>query len=306
MKPTWTLTALGLVTGTLVGALGYAQLFASAEVPAVPSGTTAAADAPALSAPPASVPPASAPVAKVTAATAPVVPSAPVVAAAPEPTADPRVATLLAAWRDAEARLADLQARLVQVEQTLAGRIAAGDTSLDRPTAPRTPDERRTTLVAAGVDAGLADDIIWQEARLELDRLTLRDRAVREGWIGTDRYREEAGQLGGEARPLRDEIGDLAYDRYLYLTGEDNRVAVAAVLPGSAAEGVGLQAGDLIESYAGERMYAADALRDGTTQGESGELVPVRVRRGRGIVEVWVPRGPLGIRLDMTRAEPLP
>jgi hypothetical protein len=243
---------------------------------------------------------------KVTAVSAPVVPSAPVVAAAPEPTADPRVATLLAAWRDAEARLADLQARLVQVEQTLAGRIAAGDPGMDRPTAPRTPDERRSALVAAGVDAGLAEDIIWQEARLELERLALRDRAVREGWIGTDRYREASGQLGGEPRPLREEIGDLAYDRYLYLTGEDNRVAVAAVIPGSAAEAAGLQAGDLIESYAGERMYAADALRDGTTQGESGELVPVRVRRGRGIVEAWVPRGPLGIRLDMTRAEPLP
>jgi membrane-associated protease RseP (regulator of RpoE activity) len=306
MKPTWTLAALGFVTGTLVGALGYGQLFASAEVPAVSSGTTAADSAPAVAAPPASAPPASASVAKVTAASAPGVPSAPVVAAPREPTADPRVATLLAAWRNAEARLADLQARLVQVEQTLAGRIAAGDTGLDRPTAPRTPDERRTTLVAAGVDAGLADDIIWQEARLELDRLTLRDRAVREGWIGTDRYREASGQLGGEPRPLREEIGDRAYDRYLYLTGEDNRVAVAAVIPGSAAEAAGLQAGDLIESYAGERMYAADALRDGTTQGESGELVPVRVRRGRGIVEAWVPRGPLGIRLDMTRAEPLP
>ncbi len=301
MKPTWTLTALGFVTGTLIGALGYGQLFASAEVPAVPSGHTAAVSAPALSAPPASVA-----VVTVTAGPAPAAPSTPVVAAAVEPTADPRVATLLAAWRDADARLADLQARLVQVEQTLAGRIAAGDTGLDRPTAPRTPDERRSALVAAGVDAGLADDIIWQEARLELDRLTLRDRAVREGWIGTDRYREASGELGGESRPLRDEIGDLAYDRYLYLTGEDNRVTVAAVIPGSAAEAAGLQAGDLIESYAGERMYAADALRDGTTQGESGELVPVRVRRGRGIIEAWVPRGPLGIRLDMTRVEPLP
>jgi len=303
MKPTWTLTALGFLTGTLIGALGYGQLMASAEVSVAPSGTTAADTAPAASAAPV---PAPAPVAKVTAAPVPDVPTAARVVATPEPMADPRVATLLAAWRDAEARLADLQARLVQVEQTLVGRMAAGDPELDRPTAPRTPDERRTTLVAAGVDAGLAEDIIWQEARLELDRLTLRDRAVREGWIGTDRYREAAGQLGGEARPLRDEIGDLAYDRYLYLTGEDNRVAVAAVIPGSAAEAAGLQAGDLIESYAGERMYAADALRDGTTQGESGALVPVRVRRGRGIVEAWVPRGPLGIRLDMTRVEPLP
>jgi hypothetical protein len=220
------------------------------------------------------------------------------------PPADPRIASALAAWRSAEARISDLQVRLANLEQVLADRDRGAQS--DRPKAPRTPDERRKALVAAGVDPGLADDILWRESRLELDRLNLRDLAVREGWIGTDRYREERNQIAGEDRSLREEIGDTAWDRYLYGTGKDNRIAVSAVISGSAAEAAGLQPGDLIESYAGDRPFRFAELRDATTQGESGELVAVRVKRAGGVVDIWVPRGPLGIRMEMTRAEPVP
>jgi membrane-associated protease RseP (regulator of RpoE activity) len=194
------------------------------------------------------------------------------------------------------------------VERTLAARPAAAGTPPDddRPTPPRTPEDRRRVLVEAGVDGGLAEDILWQEGRLELDRLTLRDQAVREGWIGTDRYRDELGRLGETDRSTREQIGDPLWDRYLYLAGEDNRVRIESVIPGSAAESAGLKPGDLIESYAGERLFAYPELRDATTAGEGGEPVAVRVRRGRGVQELWVPRGPLGVRLGTGRAEPLP
>lgn len=218
--------------------------------------------------------------------------------------ADPRIESALAAWRSAEVRIADLQARLGKLERTLADLDRAGRP--DRPQSPSTPDERRKAMVAAGVDPALADDILWRESRLELERLNLRDLAVREGWIGSDRYRDELNQLAGEDRSVREEIGDTAWDRYLYNTGGDNRVAVAAVIQGSAAEGAGLRPGDLVESYAGERVFGFAELRDATTEGESGELVAVRVRRGGGVVDLWVPRGPLGVRMEMSRAEPVP
>jgi len=220
------------------------------------------------------------------------------------PPVDPRLEFALTALRAAEARIADLQARLANLERALAEQDRAEQP--DRPKGPRTPDERRDALVSAGVDRGLADDILWRESRLELDRLNLRDLAVREGWIGSDRYRDELNQLAGEDRSVREEIGDAAWDRYLYNTGGDNRVAVAAVIQGSAAEGAGLRPGDLVESYAGERVFGFAELRDATTEGESGELVAVRVRRGGGVVDLWVPRGPLGVRMEMSRAEPVP
>ncbi len=210
-----------------------------------------------------------------------------------------------------QSQLADLQVRLASVEQTLervlsASAKAASTADSDRPLAPRTQDERRVALLAAGVDLGLAEDLMFREAQQSLERLALRDQATREGWIGTEQYREELGRVNADARSLREEIGDGIYDRYLYATGEDNRVAVASVIPGSAAEAAGLQAGDLIESYADERLFRYSELRRKTTEGEYGELVPVRVRRGTRLIEAWIPRGPLGVTLDSARVEPLP
>lgn len=299
MKPVWILPLLGFLSGALLGALalgdraaperrvdqapaadlsaptGQASAFGVGGVPPVPVGTPTTG---AMVESPAPLP--------------------------VGPPVDPRLESALTAWRAAEARIADLQARLANLERAMAERDQA--VQPDRPKGPSTPDERRDALVSAGVDRGLADDILGRESRLELDRLNLRDLAVREGWIGSDRYRDELNALAGEERSVRDEIGDTAWDRYLYDTGADNRVAVSAVIPGSVAEAAGLQPGDLVESYAGERLFGFAELRDATTQGESGELVPIRVKRGGAVVEAWVPRGPLGVRMEMTRADPVP
>jgi membrane-associated protease RseP (regulator of RpoE activity) len=221
---------------------------------------------------------------------------------------DPRLETALAGWRRLESEVTSLQARLASVERALAARPAQDETpsDSDRPTSPRTADERREALVASGVDPVLAEDIIWRDSRLELDRLNLRDLAIREGWMGTDRYRDELRAISGDERSMRDDIGDDAWDRYLFTTGEDNRVGVRSVIPGSAAEAAGLRPGDLIEAYAGERLFNFGEIREATTEGEAGELVPVQVRRGGAIVEAWVPRGPLGVQMESDRVAPLP
>ena len=295
MKPTWALTTLGFAAGTVFGALALGDL--SPPVTAPTTETVSVARAPEISSDPG-------PALSVQAPADP----PPSVAIGPEtpaaPAEDPRVTAVLASWRAAEARIADLQARLVNVERTLAERFQTENS--ERPKAPKTADERRDVLVAAGVTASLADDIVWRESRIELERLNLRDQASREGWMGSDRYREALNALSEEGGSLREEIGDSAWDRYLYLTGEDNRVAVSSVIPGSAAEAAGLQPGDLIESYAGGQPFGYNDLRQATTEGEKGELVAVRIRRGDRLIDAWVPRGPLGVRLGMTRAEPLP
>lgn len=293
MKPTWALAILGFAAGTLFGALAFGERTAPDPVGSTELDTGVAPEV---------VPrPGIANMVKVAPEPAP--PEAPAAAAA-APAEDPQVAAALASWRAAEARIADLQARLANVERTLADRLAAEEP--ERPKAPQSLDDRRDVLVAAGVSPGLADEIVWREARVELERLNLRDQAVREGWMGSDRYRETLNALGEDGGSLREEIGDSAWDRYLYLTGEDNRVAISSVIPGSAAEAAGLQPGDLIESYAGGQPFRFSELRQATTEGEKGELVAVRIRRGGRLIDAWVPRGPLGVRLGMARAEPLP
>lgn len=210
-----------------------------------------------------------------------------------------------------ETQVTDLRVRLASVEQAL-NRVlsasAATARAIDetRPPAPRTAEERRGALVAAGVEPGLAEDLVLKEAQRSLERLSLRDQAIREGWVGNAQYREELARINADARSLREEIGDDTYDRYLYATGADNRVKVDSVIPGSAAEIAGLQAGDLIESYADERLFDFSELRSKTTEGEYGEQVPVQVRRAGRVIETWVPRGPLGVTLNSARVGPAP
>jgi membrane-associated protease RseP (regulator of RpoE activity) len=208
-----------------------------------------------------------------------------------------------------ESQITDLRVRLSSVEQTLNRVLSSTSTAASavddiRPPAPRTAEERRGALVAAGVDPGLAEDLVLREAQRSLERLSLRDQAIREGWLGSAEYREELSRINADARSLREEIGDEIYDNYLFATGEDNRVKIDSVIPGSAAEIAGLQPGDLIESYADERLFDFSELRGKTTEGAYGEQVAVRVRRAGRLVETWIPRGPLGVTLGSARVDP--
>ena len=213
------------------------------------------------------------------------------------------------ALKSLESQITDLRVRLSSVEQSLTRVLNASETAAKaadetRPPAPRTAEERRGALVAAGVDPGLAEDLVLREAQRSLERLSLRDQAIREGWLGSAEYREELSRINADARSLREEIGDEIYDRYLFATGEENRVKIDSVIPGSAAEIAGLQPGDLIEAYAEERLFDFSELRRKTTEGEYGEQVAVRVRRGGRVMETWIPRGPLGVTLNSARVEP--
>lgn len=143
-----------------------------------------------------------------------------------------------------------------------------------------------------------------RQSQLEMQRLRLRDQASREGWLNSGRYVEELRELGGDAGALREEIGDDAYDRFLYLTGQPNRVVVASVIDGSPAQIAGIQAGDLVLEYADRRVLACADLSNATRAGELGEYVLVRIQRGGEILGISVPRGPLGVRLDQDQIDP--
>jgi len=299
----------GLLTGATVfsDVLRQAPPPAPAEqaAPSVPAEPAAAEEPPvriaavtALGSEPSPEPPAAVP--------EPPPPAAEPPAVSPEVTAalKARVDELTDGWGRMQAELAELRQRIAVVERREAE--AADDAATPAQTNRATTAAQRQALLSAGVAPEVADDILLRSSELSLARLDLYDQAAREGWLDSQRYRDELQALNEQRVSIEDEIGPDAYDRYLYQTGQPNRVAVDSVLPGSAGEASGLLPGDVIERYGDVEVLDFADLRAATSAGERGEPVSMTVVRDGERIEVVLPRGPIGIGLDATRVDPNP
>ena len=159
-------------------------------------------------------------------------------------------------------------------------------------------------LIAAGIDPVTAEDIARRQSADALARLELRDQAIRDGTIGSEAYRDALRELRASETNLQSEVGSDAWDRYLYLTGQSNRIAVRSVMLGSAAERAGIQAGDMITSYDDSPLYQYRDLRAATIDGERDETVNLTVVRDGQPMTISLPRGPLGVRLSSLSLNP--
>ena len=162
----------------------------------------------------------------------------------------------------------------------------------------------KQALRALGLDQTTTARLADQMESVEMDRLFLRDRAVREGWINTSRYRKARSELENKGNALVTELGENNYDKYLYMTGQSNRVVVSDVLAGSPARQAGIQAGDVIRRYASKPIYQWSDLTEATTEGTPKEQVLVEVERDGNHLNLYLPRGPLGVRLNSDRRKP--
>lgn len=209
-----------------------------------------------------------------------------------------------------------LERRLQHLEQSAPGaleRTAIDAQQADRSKgSDRNPDsgeaDDEADIGQRLINVGLAPQTVQQirevidEARLQ--RLQIRDQAIREGWRDSPEFTEKMHQLGDPAEQVRERFGDAAYDRYLYASERPNRVAVREVMRGSAAELAGVQAGDIIERYASTPIYSMSALRQATTEGVAGESVLLELKRKQQPVTTVLPRGPLGITMEFIQVAP--
>ena len=225
--------------------------------------------------------------------------------------------------------LARLQQRLAQAEQErgwLTERVAAleavimnpgpyPDTGTGAPatetieetepaTAPQTFRTSVEALIATGITAEQAALIQARLDEYDLQQLYIKDRASREGWLKTPRFNKERRQAQNGYRVLRAEIGDDAYDRMLYALGRVNRVVVRDTMQNSNAEQYGLRANDRIIEYDSQRVFTSQELNALVNQGAEGTLVLVRVQRDEQLLDLYLPPGPIGIRLASSRELP--
>lgn len=159
-------------------------------------------------------------------------------------------------------------------------------------------------LTEAGIDERDATAIKARLDDLSLQRLYLRDQAQREGWVGKEQYRDEIKRINEAQANLANEFGDENYARYLYATGRPNQVTVDSVIDNSAAYNTGVKAGDRIVSYDNSNIYGANEIRRSTMRGTSNELVRLVVERDGQQLELYIPRGPLGVQLNSNSVRP--
>lgn len=208
-----------------------------------------------------------------------------------------------------EEKLAEMNRKIMDLERNVQLPVdsnltaAAGDQ--DETGLPGTEQRwfNEQALIESGMSKSQARELKITFEQLELERLYLRDQSIREGWE-RDRYREALQALTSKEDELKNQLSESEYDSYLYASGQTNRVAVTSVLESAPAATAGIEPGDHIIRYDNQRIYNWFELRDATSTGEIGEAVAVEVDRDGEIIELYLARGPLGIRMNSVSVAP--
>ena len=151
-------------------------------------------------------------------------------------------------------------------------------------------ENRVTRMVEGGFSAEEARNIIEQESAVRYE-------AMRAAWEA-ERSGEPFDPFAPWTDPqrlLRDSIGDDVYERYLESQGQPTSIEVTQVMSNSPGARSGLEPGDRISRYNGERVFSISDLRMLTMQGNPGEDVVVEVMRDGVLMQLSLPAGPIGI-----------
>ena len=159
-------------------------------------------------------------------------------------------------------------------------------------------------MLSTGLSEAEIMEIKNQYETTEMEKLYLRDRAIRENWIGTERYTNELSELNNRFDSFRSQTDNNVYETLLFATGQSNRVIIQDVMQNSPASQAGIKTGDYLLQYGDTRIYSAFDLRRAISDGESGEEVKIELSRDGSGLSVYMLRGPMGIRMESTSVQP--
>jgi len=151
-------------------------------------------------------------------------------------------------------------------------------------------EDRAAMLIDAGFTPDRAAWILQRESELQMAAMQAQFDARRSG-EPMDRFDPALDPSAA----LRAEIGDAAYEQYLEANFRSTSVSVSSVLESSPGQRAGLQPGDEIVSYNGNRVFDVSDLNQQTMLGEPGESVVVDIMRDGMPMQVVMPRGPIGV-----------
>lgn len=175
-------------------------------------------------------------------------------------------------------------------DQTAAGAPEDAEPVERRGRFERRAERLRQRLVASGFTEADANWILKRESELQMEALNTRYEARRAGENASATFGGRSTQAA-----LREELGDARYEQYLEASGRPTRIAISNVFEGSPALAAGLRPGDEIVAYDGRRVFGMSEITSLTLEGAAGEPVPVDIMRDGVLMQVSMPRGPLGV-----------
>jgi hypothetical protein len=152
------------------------------------------------------------------------------------------------------------------------------------------PEDRAAWLIESGFSPDRAAWISQRESELQMQVMQAQFEARRAG----ERFNPFDPGMN-PATALRAEIGDAEYEQYLEAYGRQTSISIGSVLESSPGQRAGLQSGDEIIRYGGQRVFSTQDLNQQTMVGEPGESVVVDVMRDGALMQVVLPRGPIGV-----------
>lgn len=161
-------------------------------------------------------------------------------------------------------------------------------------------DERQTTgrrdaMIDGGMSPDRADYILQRESEMRFESM----QAVYDARNSDEPMNPLSRNFNADSM-LREEIGDAEYEMYLAANNRSTSVGVSSVMASSPAERAGLQAGDEIVGYDGQRVFSTSELIQHTMAGGDGSVV-VDVMRNGAPMQIVVPRGPIGVETGRFR-----
>ena len=150
---------------------------------------------------------------------------------------------------------------------------------------------RTEALVEAGFSPDRAAWILRREDELRLEAMQARFEAQRSGDMQAMFAASNLSTSG-----LRSELGDAQYEQYLEAYGRPTTVGISSVFESSPAQVAGLQPGDAIVRYDGERVFSYSDVQNRALQGEPGAAIVVEILRDGMPMQVVMPRGPMGVQ----------
>jgi membrane-associated protease RseP (regulator of RpoE activity) len=143
--------------------------------------------------------------------------------------------------------------------------------------------------VEAGLTPERAQWIMSRESELEMEVLRARYEATQ-----NNASQQEIANITASSM-LRKELGDADYAKYLEGQGRPTSINVREVMSNSPAQTAGLQPGDEIVSYNGQRVFDVSELNTLTYETRPGTSVAMQVVRDGQTMQVVVEAGPIGI-----------